>query len=204
MNHLKLTIPLKNAAIFYPLTLPPPPVCLAMDKDALGLLQVYTGPGKGKTTAAVGLAVRAVGRGLRVAFIQFAKPSESGEVESLKKLGVKVAYFGAAGWVKKGEDASEHVKEAQRGWSEALRYLKGSEQVDLLILDELNVVLSLGLLDRGEVIGAILNRPHGLEVVCTGRDAPKELLDTADLVTEMREIKHYYKRGVQARKGIEY
>ncbi|MCK4231939.1 cob(I)yrinic acid a,c-diamide adenosyltransferase [candidate division WOR-3 bacterium] len=175
-----------------------------MENSALGLLQVYTGPGKGKTTAAVGLAVRAAGRGFRVAFIPFAKPSESGEVESLKKLGVKVAYFGAAGWVKKGEDASEHVKEAQRGWSEALRYLKGSEQVDLLILDELNVVLSLGLLDRGEVIGAILNRPHGLEVVCTGRDAPKELLDTADLVTEMREIKHYYKRGVQARKGIEY
>jgi cob(I)alamin adenosyltransferase len=175
-----------------------------MNKDILGLLQVYTGPGKGKTTAAVGLAVRAVGQGLAVAFIQFAKPSESGEVDSLKKLGVKVAHFGAAGWVKKGKDASEHVKEAQRGWSEALRYLKGSEQVDLLILDELNVVLSLGLLDRSEVIGAILNRPHGLEVVCTGRDAPKELLDTADLVTEMLEIKHYHKRGVKARRGIEY
>ena len=175
-----------------------------MNKDALGLLQVYTGPGKGKTTAAVGLAARAAGQGLEVAFIQFVKPSESGEVESLKKIGVKAAHFGAAGWVKKGEDASEHVKEAQRGWREALRYLKGTEQVDLLILDELNVVLSLGLLDRGEVMEAIINRPHGLEMVCTGRDAPKELIQAADLVTEMNEVKHYYQKGVKERKGIEY
>ena len=175
-----------------------------MANDALGLLQVYTGPGKGKTTAAVGLAVRAVGQGLKVAFIQFAKPDESGEIGSLKKLGVKVSHFGAEGWVSKDADPASHMDAANRGWREALTYLKGSEKVDLLILDELCVVLSLELLDRSEVMTAILNRPHGLEVVCTGRDAPKELLDTADLVTEMGEVRHYFKRGVGARRGIEY
>jgi len=180
------------------------PVSLSVENSALGLLQVYTGPGKGKTTAAVGLAVRAVGRGLAVAFIQFAKPSESGEVESLRELGVTCKHFGAEGWARPGKDNTEHIEAARRGWSEALLYLKGEEKVDLLILDELCVVLSLGLLDRGEVMEAIINRPHGLEVVCTGRDAPKELLDTADLVTEMAEVKHYFKKGVKARRGIEY
>lgn len=182
----------------------PSPVCLGMDNSALGLLQVYTGPGKGKTTAAVGLAARAAGQGLKVAFIQFMKPDESGEVDSLRKLGVKVSHFGAKGFLVPDSDPTPHREAALKGWSEALNYLKGSEQVDLLILDELNVVLSLGLLDRGEVMEVIINRPHGLEVVCTGRDAPKELLDTADLVIEMLEIKHYFKRGVKERKGIEF
>ncbi len=179
-----------------------------MTKDALGLLQVYTGPGKGKTTAAVGLAVRAVSGGLKVAFIQFAKPSESGEVESLKTLGVTCLRFGAKGWVKDGdgeaENNSAHKEAAHKGWQAALCYLKGEEQVDLLILDELNVTLSLGLLDTAEVVEVIVNRPHGLEVVCTGRGAPVELAAAADLVTEMLEIKHYFKQGVGARRGIEY
>lgn len=176
-----------------------------MNKDALGLLQVYTGSGKGKTTAAVGLAVRAAGRGLRVAFIQFMKPEKSGEVEPLEKLeGVTVSRFGAEGWFSPDDEPAPHQDAAAQGWREALRYLKGEEQVDLLILDEINVVMSLGLLDTGKVIDAIINRPDGLEVVCTGRDAPVELSAAADLVTEMLEIKHYYKRGVGARRGIEY
>jgi cob(I)alamin adenosyltransferase len=182
----------------------PSPVCLGMAKDALGLLQVYTGPGKGKTTAAVGLAVRAVSAELKVAFIQFLKPSESGEVNSLRKLGVKVSYFGAEGWFSKDADPTPHREAALKGWREALRYLRGEEQTDLLILDEINVVLSAGLLDTGKVMDAILNRPHGLEVVCTGRGAPVELMRAADLVTEMLEIKHYFKHGVGARRGIEY
>ncbi|TKJ43449.1 cob(I)yrinic acid a,c-diamide adenosyltransferase [candidate division TA06 bacterium B3_TA06] len=175
-----------------------------VDNSALGLLQVYTGPGKGKTTAAVGLAARAAGQGLAVAFIQFAKPDESGEVDSLRKLGVKVSHFGAKGFLVPDSDPTPHREAALRGWSEGLRYLKGEEQVDLLVLDELCQVLSLGLLDRGEVMEAIINRPHGLEVVCTGRDAPKELIQAADLVTEMLETKHYFKKGVKGRKGIEY
>lgn len=186
------------------MTPPHLPVCLGMDNSALGLLQVYTGPGKGKTTAAVGLAARAAGQGLALAFIQFMKPDESGEVDSLRKLGVKVSHFGAKGFLVPDSDLTPHREAALKGWREASIYLKGSEQVDLLILDELCQVLSLGLLDRGEVMEAIINRPHGLEVVCTGRDAPKELIQAADLVTEMLEIKHYYKRGVGARRGIEY
>jgi len=181
-----------------------PPVCLGVAKDALGLLQVYTGPGKGKTTAAVGLAARAAGQGLAVAFIQFMKPDESGEVDSLRKLGVTCSHFGAKGFLVPDSDPTPHREAALQGWREALIYLKGTEQVDLLILDEICQVLSLGLLDRGEVMEAIINRPHGLEVVCTGRDAPKELIQAADLVTEMNEVKHYYQKGVKGRKGIEY
>lgn len=187
------------------MTLPPPPVCLGMNKDVLGLLQVYTGPGKGKTTAAVGLAVRAAGQGLRVAFIQFAKPEKSGEVKPLEKLeGVTFSRFGAEGWFSPDDELAPHQDAAAQGWREALRYLKGDEQVDLLILDELCMVLSSGLLDTGKVMNAIINRPDGLEVVCTGRGAPVELMRAADLVTEMLEIKHYYKHGVGARKGIEF
>ena len=184
-----------------------PPIPLyawRMNKDALGLLQVYTGPGKGKTTAAVGLAARAVAQGLKVAFIQFAKPEPSGEVASLEKLGVTCLQFGAPGWVKEGKDNTEHMEAAKRAWQATKRYLEGEEQIDLLILDEINVVMSLGLLDIGKVVDAVINRPDGLEVVCTGRGAPVELSAAADLVTEMLEIKHYYKHGVGARKGIEY
>ena len=186
------------------LTLSRLPVSFGVVKDGLGFLEVYTGTGKGKTTAAVGLAARAVGRGLKVAFIQFAKPEESGEVGPLRKLGVKVEYFGAPGWVKPGGESVEHVNEAKRGWQEALKYLDGEEQIDLLVLDEINVVLSLGLLDGQKVMEKIINRPHGLELVCTGRDAPGELVQAADLVTEMKEVKHYFARNVVARRGIEY
>lgn len=175
-----------------------------MKKEGLGLLQVYTGQGKGKTTAAVGLAVRAVSAGLRVAFIQFMKPEESGELQTLKNLGVMCSHFGAPGFLKPDGDPAPHRDAAKRGWKEALTYLEGDTYVDVLILDELCVVLSLGLLDTGEVMAKIVNRPHGLELVCTGRDAPKELIEAADLVTEMKEVKHYFKQGIKARKGIEY
>jgi len=185
-------------------------VLLGMNKDTLGLLQVYTGPGKGKTTAAVGLAVRAAGQGLRVAFIQFMKPQASGELKVLERLaGVTVAHFGAPGWFSRKADVPRHegvphYEAALRGWRAALRYLKAEEETDLLVLDELCTALSSQLLDEEEALSAVLNRPHGLEVVCTGRNAPKKLIRAADLVTEMLEIKHYFKRGVQARKGIEY
>ncbi|MBD3284732.1 AAA family ATPase [candidate division WOR-3 bacterium] len=171
---------------------------------ALGLLQVYTGPGKGKTTAAVGLAARAAAHGLKVTFIQFAKPDSSAEFDSLKKLGVYCMQFGAQGWIKKGGDNTEHAVEAQKGWRLALTYLKGDETTDILILDEINVILSAGLLKTAGVMEVLLNRFHGLEVVCTGREAPPELVMAADLVTEMLDIKHYFQQGVEARLGIEY
>jgi len=173
---------------------------------ALGLLQVYTGPGKGKTTAAVGLAVRAAAQGLKVAFIQFAKPGSSAECNSLEELGVDCMQFGAEGWVKDSEagDNKEHLAEALKGWKHSLIYLKGEEIVDLLILDEINIIISAGIIDTPKVMKALLNRPHGLEVVCTGRGAPPELVMAADLVTEMLEIKHYFQQGAEARRGIEY
>jgi cob(I)alamin adenosyltransferase len=97
-----------------------------------------------------------------------------------------------------------HIEAAKEGWKEVLSYLNGDSYADVLILDELCVVLSLGLLDAGEVMTRIVERPHGLEVICTGRDAPEELITAADLVTEMREVKHYFREGIDARKGIEY
>lgn len=175
-----------------------------MKKEGLGFLQVYTGAGKGKTTAAVGLAVRAVSAGLKVGFVQFMKPEESGELQVLKNIGVTCSHCGAPGFLKPGGESAPHSSEAKRGWHEALTYLEGETYADVLILDELNVALSLGLLDSGEVLEKIVARPHGLEVICTGRDAPKELIQAADLVTEMTEVKHYFKQGVGARKGIEY
>ena len=111
--------------------------------------------------------------------------------------------FGAEGWIREGEDNSEHISQAQKGWRLALEYLKGEEVADLLILDEINVILSAGLIEQDAAMKALINRPHGLEVVCTGRGAPPELVMAADLVTEMLEIKHYFKQGTEARKGIE-
>lgn len=176
------------------------------ETGTFGLLQVYTGPGKGKTSASVGLAARAVSAGLKIVFIQFAKPGKSGEISKLEELGVTCYHYGAEGWIKDGADKDNepHVTEALRGWRKALTYLHGEEQVDVLVLDEINVVLKSGLLETDKVMSALINRPHGLEVVCTGRGAPPELIMAADLVTEMLEIKHYYKQGVKARKGIEY
>ncbi len=175
-----------------------------MENDSLGLLQVYTGPGKGKTTAAVGLAVRAASAGLKVAFIQFMKPEESGEVQALRNAGVMCSNFGSKEFFYPDCDITPHIEEAKKGWEEAVTYLSGESYVDVLILDEINVALSLGLLDSAEVMTRIVERPHGLEVVCTGRNAPKELIEAADLVTEMGEVKHYFIRGVKARRGIEY
>lgn len=175
-----------------------------MAKEGLGLLQVYTGPGKGKTTAAVGLAVRAASAGLKVAFIQFMKPEESGEVQALKSLGVVCSNFGSRDFFYPDCDVTPHIEAAKEGWKKVVSYLNGESYTDVLILDEINLTLSLGFLDSSEVLRKIQERPPGLEVVCTGRNAPKELIDAADLVTEMGEVKHYFVRGVRARRGIEY
>lgn len=175
-----------------------------MKKEGLGLLQVYTGPGKGKTTAAVGLAVRAASAGLTVAFIQFMKPDESSELQTLRNAGVTCSHFGGKGFLVPDGNPEPHIEAAKEGWERAVSYLCGETYTDVLIMDELCVALSLGLLDNAEVMTRIIERPHGLEVVCTGRDAPPELIAAADLVTDMGEVKHYFKQGIKARKGIEY
>lgn len=171
-----------------------------------GLVIVHTGNGKGKTTAALGLALRAVGQGLKVAMVQFIKGSwKYGELRAPEFLpGFEIVPLGR-GFIDRsnGEPSQGDVDAAQ----EALRV--GREKVlsgeyDLVILDEVNYALSYGLVALGDVLTVVRDKPPGLHLVLTGRNAPPELVDAADLVTEMREVKHPAKAGVPAQKGVEF
>lgn len=173
----------------------------ALQAERTGLVQVYTGEGKGKTTAAFGLAMRAAGRGLAVKVIQFLKGRESGEVAAARRLGIEVAQFGGPGWVDLASPSPADHERARAAF-EAAREAVGA--ADVLILDEANVALAAGLLQVEEVLSLLEGRPTGVEVVLTGRGAPVALVARADLVTEMLAIKHPYHQGVRAREGIEY
>lgn len=175
----------------------------------VGLLQVYTGDGKGKTTAALGLALRALGAGLRVAFLQFLKgglpTSEQAMVSRLAprlwlaRFADEVTPFSLG----RGAPSAEDVLAVARAWEITQRVID-SGAWDVLVLDEINNVVAAGLLAVDELLAALARRPEGLEVVCTGRGAPAELIAAADLVTEMKCIKHPYELGLVARSGIEH
>ena len=170
-----------------------------------GLVQVYTGDGKGKTSAAFGLALRAIGRGLKVYVIQFIKGGfDYGELYAVKKLpNLELRAFGQGKFVTRTPPDEEDIKLAK----EAFRLAEGiveSSKYDIVILDEINVAIHLGLLDLKDVVRLIRNKPKGVELVLTGRYASEEIIENADLVTEMREIKHPYRKGVKPREGIEY
>ena len=171
----------------------------------LGLMQVYTGEGKGKTTAALGLALRAWGHGMRVCVIQFMKKGdEYGEVEALRRLdGIELYQFGADRLIFKGEHCQEDVDLAERGLRMAQDCLCCNDY-DMVILDEINVVMDFGILPVDKVLCIVRGRDPGVEVVLTGRNAPKEVLEEADLVTIMKMEKHPYESGVMARKGVEF
>lgn len=173
--------------------------------NELGLIQVYTGEGKGKTTAALGLALRAWGRGLRVCVIQFMKIGEDyGEIIAIRKLGnVDLFQFGRDELIYKGQHTKEDVDLAHRGLEKVKEALT-SGKYDIVILDEINVVTFFEILSPREVLRTIRARAKNVEVIMTGRNAPQEFLDEADLVTEMRIIKHPYDSGVMARAGVEY
>lgn len=171
-----------------------------------GLLIVFTGNGKGKTTAALGTGLRAWGHGMKVCMIQFIKGREGGEVKAASRLdGFEVLPMGR-GFVGIGNDIhqrEEHVRAAR----EALERVKekiSSGQYQLIILDEINNALSLGLIDLQELVDLLKKRPEDLHMILTGRDAPPELLEMADLVTEMRDVKHPYQKGIRALEGIDY
>jgi len=169
-----------------------------------GLIQIYTGNGKGKTTAALGLSLRAAGRGLKVFIAQFAKGMYYGELKSLERFAPQITLkqYGRKCFIR-DEPEEEDVRLAREGWRQ-IRHVLEKKECDLLILDELGIALYYGLITLDEVRELIRNRPGGVELVLTGRKIPEELFEQADLVTEMREIKHYYNAGVQARKGIEF
>jgi cob(I)alamin adenosyltransferase len=171
-----------------------------------GMIQVYTGDGKGKTTCALGLALRAIGHGFKVYMIQFMKGWETGEAQSaVSRLApeMTLCYFGRHALVNLRSPAPEDLDLIREGWKMARRIIKAGEH-DLVILDEINLVLDHNLLPRAEVLAEFKKRPPWVELVLTGRRAPQELIDLADLVTEMRPIKHYYQAGVPARRGIEW
>ena len=168
-----------------------------------GFVQVYTGDGKGKTTAALGLALRAAGAGLRVYFGQFIKNADYSEIKALARFAdcITVRQFGR-GCFLLTEPAPEDRAAARRaleGLSEALV----SGGYDLVIADEANVAVALGLIEPDDLVSLIDLRPEQVELVLTGRGAPDAVLARADLVTEMRCVRHYYDRGVLARQGIE-
>jgi cob(I)alamin adenosyltransferase len=169
-----------------------------------GLVQVYTGSGKGKTSAAFGLALRALGRGLKVYVIQFIKGGfDYGELYMVGKLSdLKLKAFGRGRFIT-DKPTGEDIRLAE----DALRLAKQvieSGEYDIAILDEINVALDLRLIKLDEVLDLIKNKPRNVEIVLTGRSAPEEIIDIADLVTDMKEVKHPFSKGCQARKGIEY
>ncbi|TWJ32621.1 cob(I)yrinic acid a,c-diamide adenosyltransferase [Geobacter argillaceus] len=169
-----------------------------------GCIQVYTGNGKGKTTASLGLALRAVGRGLKVCMFQFIKGGgRYGEHLAAEKLAPLMTIYqtGKPGWVNT-EDIAEDRRVSQNAFVQAQELLTSGE-FDLFICDEINGAVGFGLIDVEQVLGLINRKPEKTELVLTGRNAHDRVIEVADLVTEMREVKHYYNAGVPARTGIE-
>ncbi|HPZ07748.1 MAG TPA: cob(I)yrinic acid a,c-diamide adenosyltransferase [Candidatus Eremiobacteraeota bacterium] len=168
------------------------------------MIQVYTGNGKGKTTASLGLAFRALGEGLKVYMIQFMKGySVTGEYKMAEKTkNFTMVYKGRNAFINKTEVTEEDRRLAREGMNKA-REVISSGKYDLLILDEINLALDYKLIPLEDLLEVLRLNPAP-EIVLTGRNVPEEILEIADLVTEMREIKHYYNKGVKARKGFEY
>ncbi|HEX6958719.1 MAG TPA: cob(I)yrinic acid a,c-diamide adenosyltransferase [Ferrovibrio sp.] len=180
-----------------------------------GLLIVHTGKGKGKSTAAFGLAVRALGNGMKVGIVQFVKGKwATGERVVLEKFPEQVTIRTMGeGFTWETQDRARDIRAAKAAWDEAQRMIEACRSagdggsgpaLDLLVLDELNIVLRYDYLDIAEVVRVLQNRPPMLHIVVTGRNAKPELIEAADLVTEMTEIKHPFQAGVKAQKGIEF
>jgi cob(I)alamin adenosyltransferase len=172
-----------------------------------GLIIVNTGPGKGKTTAAMGTGLRAVGQGMRVLMLQFLKGSwHYGELDAVEAFGDKfVMKQMGRGFVKVGAEKPdpEDVRMVEDAWTEAAQAIQ-SGQWDLVILDEINYAISYGMLDPAKVADVLREKPEMVHVILTGRNAHPSLVEIADTVTEMRQVKHAYEKGVLAQKGLEY
>ncbi|RLI21286.1 cob(I)yrinic acid a,c-diamide adenosyltransferase [Candidatus Bathyarchaeota archaeon] len=170
-----------------------------------GLVQVYTGDGKGKTSAAFGLALRAIGRGLKVYIIQFIKGGfDYGELYIVEKLpNLKLKAFGQGKFVTQVPPSEKDVEIAKEAFKLARKVVMSGEY-DVVILDEINVAMSLRLIKTEDVVNLIKEKPEHVELVLTGRYAPREIIEAADLVTEMREVKHPFQKGIPPRKGIEF
>lgn len=172
-----------------------------------GLVHIYTGNGKGKTTAALGLCLRAAGHGISSMIIQFMKGRETGELKSAEMLNslITIEQYGSPELLVNNnpELFAEHKDEALRGYTRAMKIMR-ENSYGILILDEILNLINFRLIDLQAAIALVKSKPEPMELVLTGRGAPDELVRLADLVTEMREIKHYYTEGIPARKGIEF
>lgn len=169
-----------------------------------GYVQIYTGNGKGKTTAALGLVARAVGNNFKVFFCQFMKGTDYGEIKTLASFpNVKHERYGRGVFIRKKELVTEEDINLMRRGYESLKNAIVSEEYDIVVADEIFVALKFELVSLDEIKFLIKNKSEKTELILTGRNAPDEIVELADLVTEMKEIKHYFKQGVFARKGIE-
>jgi cob(I)alamin adenosyltransferase len=168
-----------------------------------GYIQIYTGNGKGKTTAALGLALRAAGAGKKVFFAQFVKGQIYSEVKALRQFIplVNVKQYGLKSFIRKTPTQAD-IDAAKNGLKEVSEVIL-SGKYDIIVLDEANIAIFFGLFTSAELIEVLKQKPCDTEIIITGRYAPPELIQIADLVTEMQEVKHYYNKGVAARKGIE-
>lgn len=167
-----------------------------------GYIQLYTGNGKGKTTAAIGLAVRAAGAGKRTYIAQFVKGMHYSELESLKRFSeIEIHQFGLDCFIV-NEPTQKDIDAARHGLN-AVSAIISKKQYDIIILDEICIALHYNLFSLEELLDVLKLKPEETEIVMTGRYATQQLIDNADLVTEMKEVKHYYNCGIEARKGIE-
>ncbi|MEO0142946.1 MAG: cob(I)yrinic acid a,c-diamide adenosyltransferase [candidate division WOR-3 bacterium] len=169
------------------------------------MIQIYTGNGKGKTTAALGLALRAIGHNKKVIMIQFMKGKINyGELKSARLLkNFKIEQYGRPDFVDKDHPARIDIELARKGFERAKEVIKG-KKYDIVILDELNVAVDYGLIPVTEVIELFKKTPKKIELIITGRYMPEEFKNYADLISEVMEVKHYFQKGTKARKGIEY
>lgn len=175
-----------------------------------GYIQVYTGNGKGKTTASLGLAMRALGRGWKVLIVMFTKGgNDYGELYSFSQLcndlegKVKIVQAGLDRIVYSSNISDQDKKQIQKGWEAAKDAIKNDEY-QLVILDEANIAIDLNLIDLNDVVEVLKNKPEEMEIVLTGRNAKQEIIDVAHLVSEIKPVKHYWDVGIKARKGIEF
>lgn len=175
-----------------------------------GYIQVYTGNGKGKTTASLGLAMRAIGRGWNVLIVMFTKGgNDYGELISFSQLcpgmkdNVRIVQAGLDRIVYSTNLKDEDKKKIQEGWQIAKKAIKNDEY-QLIILDEANIALDLGFIELEDMVETLKNKPDDTEIVLTGRNAKQEIIEAADLVSEIKPVKHYWDKGIKARKGIEF
>jgi len=173
---------------------------------ANNFLQIYTGDGKGKTTAALGLALRCAGAGLKIFIIQFFKQKKYSEHKSLKLFSnITIRCFGCKEFVRNANIPQTLYKKIVNGWQLAKSIiLHNPNKINVLILDEFSLAIFYQIIQISEVIDTLKNRDAKLEIIITGRKINKQLIDIADLVSEIKEIKHYYKKNIKARKGFEY